>query len=244
MPTIRLLRHSSTRETAPDTKAEVVVKARKLETVVHCLILSKTARIVAHPIFRRNMFFDAFRIFAIGQIVACGIITRMSTNNILADSFSGNRILFLDGGMGTQLQSKGLQPGETPETWNLTRPDDIRAVHESYLASGADVVYTNTFGANRAKYHGDIPLSDIIESAISIARDAANAAGGERFVALEDGFSSPPAISSSTPHTTPSQSRSPSAQKPAPTLSPSRQSATHTNSRQPCWRQRKIRHFR
>ena len=85
----------------------------------------------------------------------------MSTNNILADSFSGNRILFLDGGMGTQLQSKGLQPGETPETWNLTRPDDIRAVHESYLASGADVVYTNTFGANRAKYHGDIPLSDL-----------------------------------------------------------------------------------
>jgi len=126
-------------------------------------------------------------IFAIGQIVACGIITRMSTNNILADSFSGNRILFLDGGMGTQLQSKGLQPGETPETWNLTRPDDIRAVHESYLASGADVVYTNTFGANRAKYHGDIPLSDIIESAISIARDAANAAGGERFVALDVG---------------------------------------------------------
>ena len=111
----------------------------------------------------------------------------MSTNNILADSFSGNRILFLDGGMGTQLQSKGLQPGETPETWNLTRPDDIRAVHESYLASGADVVYTNTFGANRAKYHGDIPLSDIIESAISIARDAANAAGGERFVALDVG---------------------------------------------------------
>ena len=118
---------------------------------------------------------------------ACGIITRMSTNSILADSFSGDRILFLDGGMGTQLQSKGLQPGEMPETWNLTRPDDIRAVHESYLASGADVVYANTFGANRAKYHGDIPLADIIGSAISIARVAANAAGGERFVALDVG---------------------------------------------------------
>lgn len=89
--------------------------------------------------------------------------------------------------MGTQLQSKGLQPGEPPETWNLTRPDDIRAVHESYLAAGADVVYANTFGANRAKYHGGIALADIIGSAISIAREATDAADGRRFVALDVG---------------------------------------------------------
>ena len=38
-------------------------------------------------------------------------------------------LLFLDGGMGTELQAKGLRPGETPELWNLTRPDDVRAVH-------------------------------------------------------------------------------------------------------------------
>ena len=121
------------------------------------------------------------------SLTACGIITHMSTNEILDTAFSGNRILFLDGGMGTQLQSKGLQPGETPETWNLTRPDDIRAVHESYLAAGADAVYANTFGANRAKYHGDIPLTDVIGAAISIARDAANTIGGEHAVALDVG---------------------------------------------------------
>ena len=60
--------------------------------------------------------------------------------------FTRDRVLFLDGGMGTQLQAKGLRPGETPELWNLTRPDDVRAVHDAYFAAGADVVYANTFG--------------------------------------------------------------------------------------------------
>ena len=61
--------------------------------------------------------------------------------------FQNDGILFLDGAMGTQLQARGLRPGEVPELWNLARPDDIRSVHESYLAAGANVVYANTFGA-------------------------------------------------------------------------------------------------
>ena len=77
----------------------------------------------------------------------------MATNNIISAAFSADRILFLDGGMGTQLQAKGLEPGETPEDWNISRPGDIRAVHESYLAAGADIIYANTFGANAIKYH-------------------------------------------------------------------------------------------
>lgn len=97
------------------------------------------------------------------------------------------RVFFLDGGMGTQLQAKGLQPGEVPELWNLSRPGDVRAVHEAYFAAGADTVYTNTFGANAAKYHGDAPLSDVITAAVGIAREAAAAAGGKRFVALDVG---------------------------------------------------------
>lgn len=96
-------------------------------------------------------------------------------------------ILFLDGGMGTQLQAKGLQPGETPETWNVLRPKDILAVHEAYFKAGADIVYANTFGANPAKYHGSAPLKDVIEAGVSIAREAAAAAGGGRRVALDIG---------------------------------------------------------
>ncbi len=101
--------------------------------------------------------------------------------------FDGGKILLLDGAMGTQLQARGLLPGEIPELWNLTRPDDIRAIHSAYFEAGADVVYTNTFGANAAKYHGEAPLADVIAAGVSIAREAAAAAGGRRFVALDIG---------------------------------------------------------
>ena len=56
------------------------------------------------------------------------------------DIFRGGSTFLLDGGMGTQLQASGLQPGEVPELWNLTRPDDVRAVHEAYFAAGSDAV--------------------------------------------------------------------------------------------------------
>lgn len=101
--------------------------------------------------------------------------------------FPLDRILFLDGGTGTVLQSKGLQPGETPEDWNISRPDDIRTVHEAYLAAGSNVIYANTFGANRAKYHGAYALEDVVSAAVSIAADAVHASGGESFVALDVG---------------------------------------------------------
>jgi len=93
------------------------------------------------------------------------------------------RPLFLDGGMGTQLQARGLAAGEIPELWNLSRPDDIRAVHAAYLAAGADVIYANTFGANAAKYHGDAPLADVIAAGIAIAKSA----GSAHHVALDIG---------------------------------------------------------
>ena len=41
----------------------------------------------------------------------------------------GKRILFLDGGMGTLLQERGLMPGELPETWNLTKPEAVKEIH-------------------------------------------------------------------------------------------------------------------
>ena len=63
----------------------------------------------------------------------------------------GKRILFLDGGMGTLLQERGLKPGELPETWNLSRPEDVIEIHKAYLEAGADIILTNTFGANSLK---------------------------------------------------------------------------------------------
>ena len=98
-------------------------------------------------------------------------------------AWARERVRFLDGGMGTQLQARGLQPGEVPELWNLSRPDDIRAVHAAYVAAGADIIYANTFGANAAKYHGDAPLADVIAAGIGIARSVE----GAPFVALDVG---------------------------------------------------------
>ena len=81
-------------------------------------------------------------------------------------------LIYLDGAMGTQLQAMGLGPGEIPERWNLLHPDRIRSVHEAYLSAGSDIVYANTFGANRAKYHGAEPLDEIVAAGIAIAREA------------------------------------------------------------------------
>ena len=65
----------------------------------------------------------------------------------------GRELLINDGGMGSLLQARGLKGGELPERWNITHPDDIIAVHTAYLEAGADMITTNTFGANALKYH-------------------------------------------------------------------------------------------
>ena len=62
--------------------------------------------------------------------------------------------IILDGGMGTMLQASGLQPGETPEDWNIDHAAIVQSIHREYILAGATVVYTNTFGANRLKYQG------------------------------------------------------------------------------------------
>ena len=71
--------------------------------------------------------------------------------------------------MGTLLQERGLRAGETPEDWNVERPDDIAAIHRAYIEAGAEVIYTNTFGANRLKYHGKYTLEEVIKAGLEIA---------------------------------------------------------------------------
>ena len=63
-----------------------------------------------------------------------------------------NQRLYFDGGMGTLLQAAGLAPGEQPETWNLSHSEQVTAIHKEYLAAGADIIKTNTFGVNRYKF--------------------------------------------------------------------------------------------
>ena len=56
-----------------------------------------------------------------------------------------------DGAMGTMLQAAGMKMGETPEVLSITQPQLLVGIHEKYLRAGADVIYANTFGANRYK---------------------------------------------------------------------------------------------
>lgn len=99
----------------------------------------------------------------------------------------GREWLFFDGGTGSILQEKGLQPGELPETWNLLHPDRILDLHRGYLEAGADIYNTNTFGANRLKFPEN--LDEIVASAVKLAKEARTQAGRDEdaYVALDIG---------------------------------------------------------
>lgn len=92
--------------------------------------------------------------------------------------------LVLDGAMGTELLSRGLRLGACAELWNLTHPDEVGRIHKAYVDAGAEVVLANTFGANRSRYHEDVPLCDVIQAGVGLAREAALRG---RFVALDVG---------------------------------------------------------
>lgn len=79
----------------------------------------------------------------------------------------------LDGGMGTMLQARGMKPGETPEALNLENPRMLIEIHKEYLAAGADIIYANTFGANRYKLeHCGYSVDRVIRAGIHNARTA------------------------------------------------------------------------
>lgn len=87
----------------------------------------------------------------------------------------GKELLFLDGGMGTLLQEKGLAPGELPEMWNVTHPEEIKTIHRNYIEAGSDIVLTNTFGANALKFHSaDCSLENIVKTSVRLVKEAAD----------------------------------------------------------------------
>lgn len=99
------------------------------------------------------------------------------------------RRLFFDGGTGSLLQAKGLKAGEFPETWNILHPEVLVELHRNYLEAGADIINTNTFGANGLKFHsgGELKLEPVIKAAVRNAREAVGQAGREAFIALDMG---------------------------------------------------------
>ena len=94
------------------------------------------------------------------------------------------RILILDGAMGTVLQGRGLQGNS--ELFNLSHPEIVEDIHSEYIKAGADIISTNSFGANKIS-QAELGLSDrasdMAEAAARIARRAADKAGRKVWVA-------------------------------------------------------------
>ncbi len=103
------------------------------------------------------------------------------------DSLLRDRVVLLDGAVGSALVEKGLEIGQSPELWNVERPDEVRQVHAAHIAAGSDVVQTNTFGGNPfalARHGLEGRTEEVNKAAARVARQAA---GPNRLVAGDIG---------------------------------------------------------
>ena len=92
-----------------------------------------------------------------------------------------NSFVILDGGMGTMLQAAGIQTDHVPELLNIENPDAIMDIHRQYVESGADIIYANTFGANRYKLEGcGKTVAEVVSAGVTNAKKAA--AGRNRMI--------------------------------------------------------------
>jgi 5-methyltetrahydrofolate--homocysteine methyltransferase len=101
-------------------------------------------------------------------------------SNLLSDLLGERDYLLADGAMGTSLMGMGLPAGQAPDLWNLDQPEDVKRLHESFIDVGADIIVTNTFGANRCRLkldNAEERTQEINEAGARIARGAADAAG-------------------------------------------------------------------
>ena len=84
-------------------------------------------------------------------------------------------LLILDGGMGTSLQASGLPRGYPSDLWSVERPEEVRRVHEAFVDAGADIIFTNTFGASRLhldRYGWGDRVLELNRAAVGLARAA------------------------------------------------------------------------
>jgi len=86
----------------------------------------------------------------------------------------------MDGAMGTQLMNRGVRPEDCFDAQNLTNPEVVKAIHKAYIEAGADIIETNTFGANRIKlidYGLQEKVKEINVQAVKIAKEASGDRG-------------------------------------------------------------------
>ncbi|MDQ6760685.1 MAG: homocysteine S-methyltransferase family protein, partial [Acidobacteriota bacterium] len=95
----------------------------------------------------------------------------------------GNRVMVADGAMGTVLYSKGIFINRCFDELNLSAPALVKEIHQEYVKAGAEILETNTFGANRLR----LAAFGLVENLVAInhagVRLAREAAQGSAFVA-------------------------------------------------------------
>jgi 5-methyltetrahydrofolate--homocysteine methyltransferase len=97
---------------------------------------------------------------------------------MLESLLAAGRPLLADGAMGANLSALGLASGECTELWNETERDKVFSLQRRFVEAGADVILTNSFGANRRRR-----VRDLNRRAAEIAREAAERASGRATVA-------------------------------------------------------------
>lgn len=97
-----------------------------------------------------------------------------------------NEIIVLDGAFGTELQKRGLLSlGECPERLNLTRPEEVEKISRAYAEAGAQILMSNTFGANPHKLPAELSVAETVAAGVAAAKRAAEPFGAA--VALDVG---------------------------------------------------------
>lgn len=100
----------------------------------------------------------------------------------------GKEVIIFDGAMGTVLQQRGLKAGDVPEKLNIEKSKEIIDIHKSYLKAGAEILTTNTFGANALKMEEiDYSVEEVIAAGVENAKAAVMESGLEAAVALDMG---------------------------------------------------------
>lgn len=113
-----------------------------------------------------------------------------SSNQFLKYLELSNKPLLSDGGMGTMLNASGVRIDQCLDALNLSHPDLVISIHQAYIEAGAEVIQTNTFGANRFKLseHGfGHQLKEINKAGVDLARRAAQSSGKNVFIAGDVG---------------------------------------------------------
>lgn len=94
----------------------------------------------------------------------------------LEELLAKNGALLADGATGTNLFDAGLVSGDAPELWNTDEPEKIKALHQSFVDAGSDIILTNTFGCNRHRlklHNAEGRVKELNIAAVELAKEVA-----------------------------------------------------------------------